>query len=127
MFKLLKERLAGWRMKADTAPAEMFSDSGGRINEGKLEEVLYDLEMALLESDVALSVAKEIVDAFAENIKGKRITKKLDFDAAVRGGSSRRSRRRCPQTGSTSLILLRSRLSRRWSCSSASTGPARPQ
>jgi fused signal recognition particle receptor len=86
MFKLLKERLAGWRMKADTAPAEMFSDSGGRINEGKLEEVLYDLEMALLESDVALSVAKEIVDAFAENIKGKRITKKLDFDAAVREG-----------------------------------------
>jgi len=89
MFKLLREKLTGWRTKADTAPAEMFSESGGRISEGKLEEVLYDLEMALLESDVALPVVKEIVDTFAENIKGKRITKKVEFDVAVREGLKR--------------------------------------
>ncbi len=86
MFKLLRDKLAGWRKKADTETAELFSESGGRINESKLEEVLYDLEMALIESDVALPVVKEIVDSFAEDIKGKRVTKRLDLDEAVREG-----------------------------------------
>ncbi len=89
MFKLLKEKLAGWRKKADTSTVEIFSDSGGRINQNKLEEVLYDLEMVLLESDVALPVTKEIVDSFADDIKGMRITRKLEFDEAVREGLKR--------------------------------------
>src|SRR4030066_1836034 len=86
MFKLLRDKLAGWRKKADTETAELFSESGGRINESKLEEVLYDLEMALIESDVALPVVKKIVDSFAEDMKGKRVTKRLDLDEAVREG-----------------------------------------
>jgi len=84
MFKQLREKLFGWRKKADAKVTEIFSDSGGKISESKLEEVLYDLEMILLESDVALPVVKEIVDNFAESIKGKRVTKKLNFQDAVR-------------------------------------------
>ena len=84
MFRLLKEKLTGWRKKADTEAGEMFSEAGSRVSEAKLDSVLYDLEMVLLESDVALPVVKEIVDNFAESLKGKRVTKKVDFDVAVR-------------------------------------------
>jgi len=84
MFRLLKEKLTGWRKKADVEAGEMFSEAGSKVNEAKLDSVLYDLEMVLLESDVALPVVKEIVDDFAESLKGKRVTKKVDFDVAVR-------------------------------------------
>src|SRR6266704_2723107 len=69
MFKGLRERLAGWKEKADAevAPATI-GDSGRKIKEEKLEEILYDLEMALLESDVAFPVAKEIVDRLADDL-----------------------------------------------------------
>lgn len=84
MFRLLKERLTGWRKKTDTEAGELFSEAGSRVNEAKLDSVLYDLEMLLLESDVALPVVKEIVDNFAESLKGKRVTKAVEFDVAVR-------------------------------------------
>src|SRR6266516_2084878 len=74
MFKGLRERLADWKEKADAevAPAKI-GDSGRKIKEEKLEEILYDLEMALLESDVAFPVAKEVVDRLADDLKGKRV------------------------------------------------------
>ncbi len=84
MFRLLRERLSNWWKKTDTEVAEIFSDSGSRINEKKLEEVLYDLEILLLESDVALPVVKEIVDGFAESLKGKKVTRRMEFERAVR-------------------------------------------
>ena len=86
MFKLLREKLAGWRKKADAEATDIFSESGGKIKESKLDGVLGELEFLLLESDVALPVAKEIVDNFAESIKNKRVTRKLDFDEAVKTG-----------------------------------------
>src|SRR6266508_3397452 len=84
MFKGLRERLAGWKEKADAevAPATI-GDSGRKIKEEKLEEILYDLEMALLESDVAFPVAKEIVDRLADDLKGKRVARDASLADAV--------------------------------------------
>src|SRR5437899_6187346 len=84
MFKSLRERLAGWKQKADAEVASpSIGDSGRKIKEDKLEEILYDLEIALLESDVAFPVAKEIVDRLADDVKGKRVTKEVSLEAGV--------------------------------------------
>ena len=84
MFKSLRERLAGWKQKADAeVVSPSIGDSGRKIKEDKLEEVLYDLEIALLESDVAFPVAKEIVDRLADDLKGKRVTKEVSLEAGV--------------------------------------------
>src|SRR6266545_4788038 len=84
MFKGLRERLAGWKEKADAevAPASI-GDSGRKIKEEKLEEILYDLEIALLESDVAFPVAKEIVDRLADDLKDKRVARDASLADAV--------------------------------------------
>src|SRR5207249_122839 len=63
--------------------SEAIGDSGKKIKEDKLEEVLYDLEIALLESDVAFPVAKEIVDRLADDLKGKRIARDVGLAKGV--------------------------------------------
>src|SRR5713101_7449804 len=84
MFKSLRERLAGWKEKAEAeATSEAIGDSGRKIKEDKLEEILYDLEIALLESDVAFPVAKEIVDHLAEDLRGKRISREVSLEQGV--------------------------------------------
>jgi len=84
MFKSLRERLAGWREKADAeVTSSVIGDSGRKIKEDKLEEILYDLEIALLESDVAFPIAKEIVDRLAEDLKGKRVSKEVTLEEGV--------------------------------------------
>src|SRR5437899_11689309 len=86
MFKSLRERLAGWKQKAEAeVTSETIGDSGRKIKEDKLEEILYDLEIALLESDVAFPVAKEIVDRLADDLKGKRIVRDVSLEVGVEG------------------------------------------
>src|SRR5216684_1330473 len=84
MFKSLRERLAGWKKEAEAdVEKDPIGDSGRKIKEDKLEEVLYDLEIALLESDVAFPVAKEIVDHLAEELSGKRVAKEVGLKKGV--------------------------------------------
>ena len=104
MFKSLRDRLANWRKAAEAevgseaeapppagtakraAPvpsAKVIGDSGRKLKEGKLEEILYDLEIALLESDVAFPVAKEIVDTLAEDLQGKRVSREVSVERGV--------------------------------------------
>src|SRR5256885_1501012 len=84
MFKSLRERLSGWKEKAEAeVTSESIGDSGRKIKEDKLEEILYDLEIALLESDVAFPVAKEIVDRLAEDLRGKRISREASLEQGV--------------------------------------------
>src|SRR3989475_8443194 len=84
MFKSLRERLAGWKQKAEAeVTSESIGDSGRKIKEDKLEEILYDLEIALLESDVAFPVAKEIVARLAEDRRGKRISREVSLEQGV--------------------------------------------
>jgi fused signal recognition particle receptor len=86
MFKALRERLKGWREKAEAevaAPGDVIGEKGRKIDSKKLDEVLYDLEIALLESDVAFAVTKEIVDHLADEIQGRRMTKDVSFEKGV--------------------------------------------
>ena len=88
MFKALRERLAGWRQRAAAEvkaenPTAVIGDTARKLKEDKLEEILYALEMALLESDVAFPVAKEIVDDLAEDLRGKRVSREVTLEQGV--------------------------------------------
>ena len=65
-----------------SAPEESFTDSfmGRSLKEKKLDELLDELEVILLESDVALPVAEEIKEALKEELVGKKIRREIDLD-----------------------------------------------
>jgi fused signal recognition particle receptor len=67
------------------AEDEVFSEgrSGKKIKEGKLEDLLWDLEMALLESDVALPVVDKIKDNIKEDLMGRKVRRGVDMGEAV--------------------------------------------
>ena len=84
MFKSLRDRLRGWQDSADAAVREgAIGDTGRKIDTKKLEGILYDLEIALLESDVAFPVAKRIVDALADDLSDKRIARGVTFEEGI--------------------------------------------
>jgi len=88
MFKFLKEKLLGWRQKAaeevrGLPPDEVVGERGRKVREGKLEDVLADLEVALLEADVAQPVVEAILATMKEELLGKRITREVSFDEGV--------------------------------------------
>ena len=73
-------------MKAEpAAAAKAIGESGKKIDQEKLDSILYDLEIGLLENDVAFPVTKEIVDALAEDLAAKRIARGADFERAIEG------------------------------------------
>lgn len=65
-----------------SVPEEAFTDSfmGRSIREKKLDELLNELEVILLESDVALPVAEEIKLALKEELVGKKIKRDVNID-----------------------------------------------
>jgi len=65
-----------------SVPEESFTDSimGRSIREKKLDGLLDELELILLESDVALPVAEEIKNALKEELLGKKIKRGVDLD-----------------------------------------------
>src|SRR3989442_8073294 len=84
MFKSLRERLSGWKEKAEAeVTTESIGDSGRKIKEDKLEETLLGLEIALLASEVAFRVAREMVDRLAEALRGKRISGEVSLEQGV--------------------------------------------
>ena len=85
MFKFLKERLASFHKGADNALAEtgITEDGGKRIKESKLDELLWDLEVGLMESDVAVEVIEELKQGIKEELLGKRVRKGADFTEAI--------------------------------------------
>lgn len=85
MFERLKERLRSWREKAarEITAEEVVAEKGRRVREGKLEDVLADLEVALLEADVALPVVQAILATMREDLLGKRLTREVSFDEGV--------------------------------------------
>ncbi|MBI4416794.1 MAG: signal recognition particle-docking protein FtsY [Euryarchaeota archaeon] len=84
MFKLLKEKLLGWRQKAEeVAPGEVVGEKGRKVREARLEDVLSDLELALLEADVAQPVVEAILEHMRGELVGKRITRDVSFAQGV--------------------------------------------
>ncbi len=69
------------------APAEMVSDKGGflskTIKEDSLEDLLWDLEVALMEADVALPVVEEIKEGVKQNLLGKKYSRGHSLEEIV--------------------------------------------
>lgn len=84
MFKVLRDKLSVWKKKAASELDEVISDDSGRkIKESKLDDFLWDLEMVLMEADVALPVIGEIKDRIKKNLIGKRVTREVDFAEGI--------------------------------------------
>jgi fused signal recognition particle receptor len=64
---------------------ELFSESrrGRKLKESKLEDLLWELEMALLESDVAVPVVEKIKEDVLEDLLGRKVKRGVDIKDAV--------------------------------------------
>jgi fused signal recognition particle receptor len=86
MFESLK-KIFGMRPKDVSQPdtlEEAVGDSGRKISESDLDELLWELEVGLLEADVALPVIEEIKASVRGDLVGKRVDKKFRVEDAVR-------------------------------------------
>lgn len=80
MFELLRKRLRGWKDRAPEEVEELVTeDAGKRIKPKVLDGFLADLEVALLEADVALDVVGAVTASIEEELTGQRITRETDF------------------------------------------------
>ena len=74
------------KRKAPTPTGDAaFTDSimGKMIKEKKLDDLLDDLEVILLESDVALPVAEEIKEVLKQELVGRRLKRDVDIDEFI--------------------------------------------
>ncbi len=85
MFTALKKKLGLLKNSSVEEMTEPIGDQGKKIRDDRLEEICWDLEMALLESDVAETVAEQIVSDLRENLKGKKLARGFDLEGAVEG------------------------------------------
>lgn len=80
MLRLRKQQ----HVKEKNAPAEsMVGDSGKRIKEDPLDEILDELEIILLEADVAYPVVEKIKAGVRENLVGKKYDRSYTLDEVV--------------------------------------------
>jgi signal recognition particle-docking protein FtsY len=62
---------------------DMVGDSGKKVKEGSLDDLLWELEIALMEADVALPVAEEIKNGVRENLLGKKYSRSYSLEEVV--------------------------------------------
>lgn len=88
MFRGLKEKLFSVSAEKKEKPVEEISEivdeSGRRIRESVLDELLHELELGLLQADVALPVAEELTKIVKRELAGKRVDRSFKIDEAVR-------------------------------------------
>ena len=86
MFESLK-KVFGIKPKDIPLPdkaEELVGDSGRKISEKDLDELLWELELGLLEADVALPVIEEIKASVRESLLGKRVDRKFTVEDAIK-------------------------------------------
>ncbi len=88
MFDKLKNKLSGLtkssKEEIEKEPEEAFVDGwGSRIKESKIEDILWDLKLSLLEADVALPVVEEIQEEVKEELIGRKISRKYELEDVV--------------------------------------------
>lgn len=81
MFKFLRERLKGWREK--TAQEVISEDRGRKIREKKLDSVLWELELGLMEADVAVPVIEDIKESLRRELVGKKVSRQVSFSEGI--------------------------------------------
>ena len=87
MFKALRERFSATSRATTNKPIEDISeiagDAGRRLKDSVLDEVLRELELGLLEADVALPVVEELTGSVRSSLLGKRIDRNFKIDEAI--------------------------------------------
>jgi fused signal recognition particle receptor len=86
VFEALK-RVLGLKKKEEPLPeraTEVVGTSGKGISESDLDETLSQLEMGLLEADVALPVVDEIKAEVRKDLVGKKVDRRFSVDDAIR-------------------------------------------
>jgi len=88
MFEKLKNKLSGLtkssKEEIEGEPEEAFVDGwGSKIKESKIEDILWDLKVSLLEADVALSVVEEIQEQVKDDLIGKKISRNYELEDVV--------------------------------------------
>lgn len=88
MFEKLKEKISSitksGKKEIKKSPQEAFVDGwGSKIKESKLEDILWNLKVALLEADVALPVVEEIQEDVKDRLLGKKISRKYELDDVI--------------------------------------------
>ena len=81
MLRLRKqEKKSG---KAAASSSEIVGDSGKKIKEEPLDEILEELEIILLEADVAYPVVQEIKSGVRENLVGRKYDRSYSLEQVV--------------------------------------------
>jgi fused signal recognition particle receptor len=86
MFKFLKEKLSIFKKKVDEELVDevVTEDDGKKIKVARLDELLCELEVGLMESDVAVEVIEELKKNIKKELLGKRVKRGFDFDSAIK-------------------------------------------
>ena len=88
MFKGLKDKLFSVSSKAEDKSvdeiSEVVDESGRRLKESVLDDLLRDLELELMTADVALPVAEALTKTVRDELAGKRVDKSFKIDEAVK-------------------------------------------
>lgn len=84
MFKSLKDRLMGIEEEAEAVVEETPSGGGVTISEKKLDDLLFDLEIALYEADVAEPVVQEVLGMTRRRLAATEISSRSEVKEAVR-------------------------------------------
>jgi len=72
------------RARKEKAEKPVFAEKRGKkLREGKIEDLMWDLEVALLESDVALPVVERIKENLKEDLSGRKVAKGIEMEEAV--------------------------------------------
>lgn len=61
----------------------LVGESGKKIKEGSLDDLLWELELALMEADVALPVAEQIKEGVRENLLGRKYSRDHSLEEVV--------------------------------------------
>ncbi len=88
MFEKLKEKIANItrssKKEIEEEVEEAFVDGwGSKLKENKIEPILWDLKVALLEADVALPVVEEIEEEVKDNLLNKKIGRKYSIEDVI--------------------------------------------
>ena len=84
LLKLKKQEKLEQKQAAKEAKGEsVVGDSGKKIKEDPLDEILTELEIILLEADVAYPVVEEIKAGVKENLLGKKYDRSFTLDQVV--------------------------------------------
>ena len=84
MLKLQKqEKKASKHAAPEPSASSVVGDSGKKIKEDPLDEILEELEIILLEADVAYPVVEEIKEGVKENLLGKKYDRSYTLEQVV--------------------------------------------